>query len=203
MVSWAGMRGAASIVFAIIAIINPITVNNDIFYIIFFIVLFSILVQGTLIPFAAKKLNMIDDDIDVMSTFNDYMDELPVQFLQLSIPTNYPWVHQKVKDILLPPDSLLLLIVRGQENIIPNGDTEIQANDIFILSGKSPKKIEGLSLHEMTIKKETRWHDRKIVDVLLGDERIVLIRRKDGIVIPKGNTVLKENDTLVFTEIRS
>lgn len=202
MVSWAGLRGAASIVFAIIAIINPITMNSDIFHIVFFIVLFSILVQGTLIPFVAKKLKMIDDDIDVMSTFNDYMDELPVQFLQLSIPPEYPWVNEKIRDILLPPDSFLLLIVRGDENIIPNGETEIQANDILILSGKSPKKIEGIFLHEMKIKKETRWHDKKIADVLMGDERIVLIRRGEGVVIPKGNTVLQENDTLVFTEIK-
>lgn len=201
LVSWAGMRGAASIVFAIMAVINPVTMSNDIFHIVFFIVLFSILIQGTLIPFAAKKLNMTDNDIDVMSTFNDYMDELPVQFLRLSIPYDYPWVNQKVKDILLPPDSILLLVVRGNEKIIPNGDTEIYGEDILILSGKSPNKIDGLSLYEMKIKKETRWHGKRIADAMSGNERIVVIRRGESIVIPKGDTVLQEDDILVFSEI--
>lgn len=201
LVSWAGMRGAASIVFAIMAVIHPITMNHDIFHIVFFIVLFSILIQGTLLPYVARKLDMTDNDIDVMSTFNDYMDELPVQFLQLSIPGDYPWVHQRVKDILLPPDSFLLLIVRGAENIIPNGETEILGEDILILSGKSPKKINGLSLYETKVKKETRWYDKKIADVTLGDERIVLIKRGESVVIPNGGTVLQENDILVFTEV--
>lgn len=201
LVSWAGMRGAASIVFAIMAVINSVNMRNDIFHIIFFIVLFSILIQGTLIPLAAKKFNMTDNDIDVMSTFNDYMDELPVQFLRLSIPPDYPWVNQKVKDILLPPDSFLILIIREKEKIIPNGETEIYAEDILILSGKSPNRIDGISLYEMKIKRETRWHGKRIADVMSGNERIVLIRRGNSIVLPKGDTVLQEDDILVFSEI--
>ena len=55
LVSWAGMRGAASIVFAIMAVVDPATTDNDIFHMVFFIVLFSILIQGTLLPFVAKK----------------------------------------------------------------------------------------------------------------------------------------------------
>ncbi|KXL52699.1 K(+)/H(+) antiporter NhaP [Anaerotignum neopropionicum] len=200
LVSWAGLRGAASIVFAIMAVINSAIINNDIFHIVFFIVLFSILIQGTLIPFVAKKLNMTDNSIDVMSTFNDYMDELPVQFLQLSIPSDYPWVHQKVKEILLPPDSFLLLIVREKENIIPNGETEIFPHDVLILSGKSPQKIEGLTLFEMNIKNKTHWHGKRIADVIGGNERIVVIKRGESIVIPVGDTVLLEEDVLVFSE---
>ncbi len=80
LVSWAGMRGAASIVFAIMAVVDPATTDNDIFHMVFFIVLFSILIQGTLLPFVAKKLDMIDSDADVMKTFTDYLDEVPVQF---------------------------------------------------------------------------------------------------------------------------
>jgi len=201
LVSWAGLRGAASIVFAIMATIRVNEMNNDIFHIVFFIVLFSILIQGTLIPFVSKRLNMTDNDIDVMSTFNDYMDELPVQFLQLAIPSDHLWVHQKVKDILLPPDSFLLLIVREKENIMPNGDTEILGDDIFILSGKSPNRIEGLTLYEMKVKKETRWYGKTIADAISGDERVIVIRRGESIVIPKGDTVLQEEDILVFSEV--
>ena len=201
LVSWAGLRGAASIVFAIMAVINAKNMQNDIFHIVYFIVLFSILIQGTLIPFVSRKLDMTDNSIDVMSTFNDYMDELPVQFLQLSIPFDHQWIHQRVKDILLPPDSFLLLIVREDENIMPNGDTEILPGDIFILSGKSPNRIEGLTLYEMKIKKEARWLGKTIEDAITGNERVVVIRRGDNIVIPKGDTILKEEDILVFSEI--
>ena len=46
--------------------------ENDVFHIVFMIVLFSILLQGSLLPLVAKKLDMIDEKGDVMKTFNDY-----------------------------------------------------------------------------------------------------------------------------------
>ena len=54
-ISWVGIRGAASIVFAIFAETYGVSINNDIFHIIFFIALFSVAVQGTAIPKLAKS----------------------------------------------------------------------------------------------------------------------------------------------------
>ena len=71
LVSWAGLRGAASIVFAIMATVDSAHMHNDIFHITFLIVLFSIFTQGSLIPFMANKLDMIDLNSNIMKTFND------------------------------------------------------------------------------------------------------------------------------------
>ena len=119
-VAWTGMRGVASIVFAIMAMTNPATINNDIFHIVFFIVLFSILLQGTLLPLVAKKLDMIDHTEDVMKTFNDYLEEVPVQFLQFTLPTEHEWIGKKIFEITFPPDSILVLIIRNGVKLIPN-----------------------------------------------------------------------------------
>ena len=81
LVAWSGMRGAASIVFSILVITDPAEVSLDLYHIVFFIVLFSILLQGSLIPVVAKKLKMTDSSANVMKTFTDYTDEIPVQFL--------------------------------------------------------------------------------------------------------------------------
>lgn len=54
LVSWAGLRGAASIVFAIMAEM-AVETENDVFHIVFMIVLFSILLQGSLLPLVAKS----------------------------------------------------------------------------------------------------------------------------------------------------
>ena len=57
-IAWVGLRGAASIVFAIFALNYGISINNDIYHIIFFIALISVGVQGTLIPIIAKRLEV-------------------------------------------------------------------------------------------------------------------------------------------------
>lgn len=49
LVSWSGLRGAASIVFAILATVDPAYTKNDLFHIVIFIVLFSISIQGSLL----------------------------------------------------------------------------------------------------------------------------------------------------------
>lgn len=87
--------------------------GNDIFNIVFLIVLFSILFQGSLIPFAAKKFNMIDNSEDVMKTFTDYSDEVPVKFIRSTISEGHPWHEMAVKDITLPPDTIIALLQRG------------------------------------------------------------------------------------------
>lgn len=60
LISWAGLRGATSIVFAIMATVDDAYMKNDVFHIVFCIVLMSIGIQGTLLPLFAKKLDMID-----------------------------------------------------------------------------------------------------------------------------------------------
>ena len=201
LVSWTGMRGAASIVFAIMIVTNPAVTDNDIFHIVFFIVLFSILLQGALTPFIAKKLKMTDSESDVMKTFTDYMDEVPAQFIQFTVPDAHPWVEKKIENIILPPDSIIVLIIRKKQKIIPNGKTMVFADDIIILSGKPTDKIEGVQLYEKTMENGDDWVGRRILDINSGHKLIMLIKRGETAVIPKGNTVLMENDVLVITDV--
>ena len=72
LVSWAGLRGAASIVFAIMAVTSSVSLTNDIFNIVFSVVLLSMAVQGSLLPAMARGLKMIGQEEDVLRTFNDY-----------------------------------------------------------------------------------------------------------------------------------
>ena len=110
IISWAGFRGALSIVFAITATLNTVS-EYDIFHSVFFIVLLSILVQGSLLSFAAKKSNMIDDNYDVMKTFSDYSSNLPIEFIQLTLDKRS--CNKAISDLTMPPDSLIVLVKRG------------------------------------------------------------------------------------------
>lgn len=55
LVSWAGLRGVASIVFAIIAMDSGITLHYDLFHLVFLISILSVAIQGTFLPLAAKN----------------------------------------------------------------------------------------------------------------------------------------------------
>ncbi len=202
LVAWSGMRGAASIVFAILAVVDPAKMQNDIYHIVFFIVLFSILVQGSLIPFFAKKLDMIDDNVDVMKTFTDYSDEVSVEFIQFKINKEHPWNGKLVKDIILPPESLLVLLLRESQKIVPNGKTELKDGDELILSGRTSQKIDGIHLYEKTIEPNDPFAGKMISEVPAAQKLVIMIRRGKDVIIPKGKTVLRVNDVLVINDAR-
>lgn len=202
LVSWAGLRGAASIVFAIMATVSPAYTKNDLFHIVIFIVLFSISIQGTLLGLVAKKLDMIDENGNVMKTFSDYSDEMPVEFVKISIKAGHPWENRRIKDLTSLPDLLLVLILRGEERIIPNGNTVVLARDKIVLSALSPEENLGICLTEIPIEKDSKWIGKPLSRIKLGEEKLVLVlKRNEKVVIPNGNTVIRENDVLVISQL--
>lgn len=200
LVSWAGLRGAASIVFAIMVTVSEAFTDNDIFHIVFCIVLLSIAFQGTLLPVFAKKLRMVDDESNVLRTFNDYQEESQVQFIQLRIPSDeHPWAGRALKEVVLPPDTLLALIQRDGKSIVPRGHTRLLAGDLVVLSAPRFVDVQDVRLQEMTIDKSHEWADKTLRELdLPPGALVVMIRRESGSVVPRGKTRIQVGDVLVL-----
>lgn len=202
IVSWCGLRGASSIVFAIIAKINISNGSHDIFHIVFLIVLFSILIQGYLLPIISKKSNMIDENENVLKTFNDYSDEMSISFIEIKLSKYHKWIGLTVKNIIFPPETILVLVYRNNKIVIPRGDTILLENDKLILSAKALGQIEGIHISEKYISKND-----PLVNVLIKDmpkkenKLVIMIKRKGDIIIPRGDTLIKDNDILVINYI--
>ena len=200
LVSFAGLRGAASVVFAIIAVISPVTMENDLFHIVFVVVLFSIAFQGSLLPLVAKKLNMIDERGNVLKTFTDYVDETPVNFIQFRIEPGHAWIGQRVMDITLPPGSILVTLRRGEDEMVPKGRTVLEENDILVLcaleEGDTPNPI----LVEKIIEEDDFVPNMTLADLPhRSHSLIVLIQRDHDYIIPDGSTILQLGDKLLIT----
>lgn len=201
VVSWAGLRGAASIVFAIMALMAA-NIEQGLFDVVFVIVLFSILLQGSLLPWVAGKLDMIDAGGDVMKTFTDYSEEEPVQFIQFKIPDGHPWSGQLLREVRLPPGTLVVLLKRDGKNIIPNGETPLLAGDSVILSAASPTTVAGIHLSEVRLDNTSAWCGKTLAELPREkNSLIIMVRRSKRILIPNGQTRLAAGDVLVLTRL--
>lgn len=208
LVSFTGLRGAASIVFAIMAITNKGYVSDfGLFHIVFCIVLFSITLQGSLIPLVSRKLKMIDNNANVLKTFTDYPEEVPVQFIKLNVTENHTWVDKMIKEVVLPPETILVLILRDGKRIVPRGNTEIKANDEIVLcaqafnsKNESNEAKNEIELVEIELEENHKWIGKKLSEIAsdLQKSLIVLIKRNGKLVIPDGRTILAKNDILVL-----
>lgn len=199
LVSWAGLRGAASIVFAILVTLSDAANGSDVFHVTLTVVLLSIAVQGTLLPYAAKRLNMIDESGDVMKTFSDYSDDDNIQFIRLDINAGHKWIGKSIKEISLIPGMLVVLIRRGKTPILPNGDTVIEEGDVAVLSASGYRDGgESITIRETEITPHHKWNGKRVSELDLKNNTLLLmIRRGGGTVIPRGDTVLCSHDIVI------
>ena len=198
--SWTGLRGAASIVFAIVATIDPAHTYSDIFHTVFFIVLLSVLFQGTLLPWVARRLDMIDDEEDVRKTFNDYDENVPLTFAECTLGEGSPWVGRHVRNLDLPPDTLLALVRRDGRNFAPDGNTRLQAGDVLVLGGREVTSISSAVLQERRVDRDSPLAGRPLRQAPADMPLVVAVLRGEGVLIPRGDTILREGDILVVCE---
>ena len=199
IVSWAGLRGAASIVFAIVSVVSPAYGKDSIFQIVFCVVLLSIFFQGTLLPRVARKADMLDSRENVLRTFTDYSEETSIQFIRLEISPGHPWCDQYIRDLNIVPGTLIAAVLRQDEVIMPKGDTRLQDGDAVILGAKGYCGKDGIELHERTVEPGHRFIGQPLrACEFRKDTLVVLIQRAGADIIPDGETRIQEGDTLVL-----
>ena len=201
VVSWAGLRGVASIVFAIMAVLQGAETRYNLFNLVFCIVLLSISLQGSLLPRVSAKLHMIDHTADVSKTFNDYQEESDIDFIKIHLDKNHPWNSKTLKELPLPSDLLVVMIARREETIVPNGSTVLLPGDLLVLAARAFEDRENLFLQEIVVEKGHKWVGRSLRQIpTRSDTLIVMVKRGNETIIPGGSTILQAGDTLVIAQ---
>lgn len=197
-IAWSGLRGAASIVFAILCVVSPAYTNNDIFHIVFFVSLLSITIQGGLLPYMAKKLKVEDEGNDTMKTFNDYIVDKPLDLIEVHLSEDHPWNHQLLQHIVMPTGMLIVSIKRDGKTILPKGSTMILENDTLIMCSPAYEGTD-IYLDEVNIDEKHFWVGMNMNEIDIANHfLVVMIKRKEQLIVPKGDTVIEVNDTLIM-----
>lgn len=199
LVSFVGLRGAASIVFAINILTSAVALEHDIFSIVFCIVLVSIAFQGSLVPAFARVTGMTDKDEDVMTTFSDFSENEEMCFGAIRITETSRWNRRTIKDLDLTQDCLIALVVRGNTRIVPTGDTLLQAGDEIVLCTRSFQDQSTDILTRHCLSEDSKWAGCRVGDYPKQEgSLLILIQRGDERIIPNGNTILNAGDVLVL-----
>jgi cell volume regulation protein A len=134
-VSWVGLRGAVPIILATFPLLAGLPEAEMIFNVVFFIVLTSALLQGWSIPAAARLLKVESPP----QPPRDYPIEFAslkagkTELVDLIIPYNSTVAGKAVVEVGLPKDTLIVLIGRGDDFIVPSGGTVLQEGDTLLV----------------------------------------------------------------------
>ena len=134
MISWVGLRGAAPIVLATFPLTAAIPHSMEIFNIVFFVVIISVLLQGTTIPYAAKLLNVASRFSKNHSSILEFnAANTNNKMIEFTVPENSYAVGKQLYEINLPAKSVVGLIYKNGEYIIPTGTTLVEACDVLFV----------------------------------------------------------------------
>jgi len=91
------------------------------------------------------------------------------------------------------------MIKRGDEKITPKGDVVIQENDTIVLSLPTASLSDDVLLNEVLIDKKHKWCNKKIKDLNLDKDNLIVMIKRDGEnIVPNGEEVLLEDDVVVL-----
>jgi cell volume regulation protein A len=150
LLGWAGLRGAVPIVLATFPITENVPRGMEFFNVVFFAVLLSTLLQGATFEWLARRLGLTTSEPALPRPLSDIgtIRRLGAEVLEYPVHPKDAVAGRLVRDLGLPRDALLNVIVRGEEAIPPRGSTRIEPGDrLHVLvrqevSGEIPELTE-------------------------------------------------------------
>lgn len=148
LLQWAGMRGAVPIVLATFPLIDGLADSNEIYNIVFFVVLASAIFQGTTFEWLAKRLQLTTTHRAVVPPLIQAgnIRKLGAEFFEFPIREGDAVAGHVVAELQLPREALVSVIVRGEEALLPRGSTELEVGDRLhiLVRGYLVKRVEEL-----------------------------------------------------------
>lgn len=130
-ISWAGLRGAVPIILATYPMAAGMPIGQEVFNLVFFAVILSVAIQGSTLGLVANWLKLATRsrpkplyNLELVT-----MAESDMDLIVIDLPDPQGALGPRITDLKLPPGSVITLITRGEQVIIPKGGTRLQGWD--------------------------------------------------------------------------
>ena len=131
MLSWAGLRGAVPIWLATLPVIAGVEGSAQLFNVVFFVVVISTLLQGFTFEPLARRLGLTTGEAALPRPVVEtgMIQELGGDVLAFRVEPQDAAVGRMIKELGLPREALINLIVRDEQALLPRGSTVVEAGD--------------------------------------------------------------------------
>lgn len=135
-ISWVGLKGAVPIIFAILCLSCNVPHADLIFNVVFLCTLISLIVQGTSLSKMAHSLHLTEprQEEKRLRYFDiDLPDEIQSSATEKAVTEDMLAVGTQLKDMSIPPQTLVIMVRRGEDFFIPTGISNMQVGDQLLI----------------------------------------------------------------------
>jgi cell volume regulation protein A len=136
LIAWVGLRGAVPIILATFPLLADTPNAVSIFNLVFFIVLTSVLLQGTSIPLVVRWLGLAAPQAPKQRYPLEFEEGsgTDATLMDFIIPYNSGAIGKRIVELGLPEGSVITLIVRDSKtHLVPTGTTVLQSGDVLLI----------------------------------------------------------------------
>lgn len=163
--SWAGLRGAVPIILATIPLAARIGEAQHVFDIVLvFVVVFTSL-QGPTLPWVGRKLGLVDPDaaadVDIEVA---PLDQIDAVLLQIHVPDDSRLVGVTIRELRLPKNAIVSLIIRDEQSFVPRASTFLSQGDelLLVTPEKDRRQVQERLTEIGRGGRLARWHGLRI-----------------------------------------
>lgn len=131
--SWVGLKGAAPIIFATYPVVQKIPGSEQIFNIVFFITLLSLVIQGMSINKVAQWLGLALPQEKETETFGIDIPDEAGKLIDCTLSEDDLKDGNTLKEVSLPDGARVVMIQRGSRLIVPDGSVELNSGDKLLM----------------------------------------------------------------------
>lgn len=195
LVSWVGLRGSVPIILAIFPLLYELPGAALIFNVVFFVVLISATVQGSTLPWVARKLKLtIPPPATPAATLEiTALGEVDADIVEYTLGATSRAVGRRLSQMALPDSTVVAMITRNNTVIAPRGSTLLYADDhlFIVLKPGTRSFVDCVFSATVNDDESNELPTRELT--LKGSTKVADLRHSYGI-----NLVADDNDSLEF-----
>jgi cell volume regulation protein A len=133
-IAWSGLKGAVPVLLAAFGLLGHVDEGERIYGIVFVVVLASVLLQGTLVPYVARWLRIPMRERERLPwELSVRVGAEPAGVHEETVEPGSSWDGVAIEDLPIPDDAWVTLVVRDGSALRPNGDLVLRAGDRVLL----------------------------------------------------------------------
>lgn len=142
------------------------------------------------------------EEYQLATRLADIEREKDVRFIKASIDPGDAWIGKTISEVAMPSGSIIALVLRDGETMVPRGDVEILLGDKLIICAESATEGMLEDVKEIILGRSHPWKGQMIRDLDISRQTFIVLVERDGRTIkPEGELVLLEGDkVLVYTK---